>query len=389
MKAALLSDAKTPVYPCGWYSLIDEEGNNCNMLIFDSQLPVYEKIEKDIASLTDKNIDEFLDCYFIDCELQPDVEEVDYFLEYIKENGVMPPYFSFEQREAIDPKFLADKVSSLFEKDEDMETWLKKLYDSTPILQNIYKIFYAFKKTVFDAMKEEKGPTICTDDKREKYKIVENYYNLDELLAEVKEMFPKLSTDRLVKIAWSNNYVKDWFALCQRLNENDDAEKILYQIHINKILSSPDINREVIKYLIFHELLHENGYWSHDMEFRKLEWQYPNSAELDGILDSLALEYDMDEIYKNAVAYEEPELPEIKSGDGQAEIKSGDEQPTQQNGISDDVSSNDNSNEAEQNSSFNPKAKGVIKGYKYCRNCGNKLPDTAKFCDKCGSRVDY
>lgn len=33
--------------------------------------------------------------------------------------------------------------------------------------------------------------------------------------------------------------------------------------------------------------------------------------------------------------------------------------------------------------------KGVQKGFKYCRNCGNKLPDTAKFCDKCGERLDY
>ena len=38
---------------------------------------------------------------------------------------------------------------------------------------------------------------------------------------------------------------------------------------------------------------------------------------------------------------------------------------------------------------FNPKAKGVVVGFKYCRNCGNKLPDTAKFCDKCGEKTEY
>jgi ribosomal protein L40E len=379
MKAALLSDVKTPVYPCGWYSLIDEEGNNCNMLVFDSQLPIYEKIEKDIASVIHKNIDDLSESYFNDCELQPEVEELDYFLEYIKENEAMPPYFSFEQREAIDPKVLADKVRSLFEKEEDMEMWLKQLYDSAPILQNIYKIFYAFKKTVFDAMKDEKEPKIHSRDNRKKYEVIENYYNLNELLTEVKEMFPRLRTDRLVKIAWSNNYVRDWFALCQKFTDKGDTQKNLYQIHINKLLSSPNIDREVIKYLIFHELLHENGYWNHDIDFRAREWQYPNSAELDGILDSLPYDYDMDEIYKNAVSYEIPE------------IKLDNERLPQQNETSDNVSSdnNSNSNETEQNSSFNPNAEGVISGYKYCRNCGNKLPDTAKFCDKCGSRIDY
>ena len=39
--------------------------------------------------------------------------------------------------------------------------------------------------------------------------------------------------------------------------------------------------------------------------------------------------------------------------------------------------------------SFNPNARGVEKGYKYCRNCGNKLPEDANFCDKCGQSLNY
>jgi len=27
--------------------------------------------------------------------------------------------------------------------------------------------------------------------------------------------------------------------------------------------------------------------------------------------------------------------------------------------------------------------------FKYCRNCGNKVPNTANFCDKCGEEMDY
>lgn len=30
-----------------------------------------------------------------------------------------------------------------------------------------------------------------------------------------------------------------------------------------------------------------------------------------------------------------------------------------------------------------------IKKYKYCRNCGNKLPEDANFCDKCGNDTRY
>ena len=43
----------------------------------------------------------------------------------------------------------------------------------------------------------------------------------------------------------------------------------------------------------------------------------------------------------------------------------------------------------EENPFFDPGAKGVCEGVKYCRNCGNKLPAAAKFCDKCGNKTDY
>ena len=184
------------------------------------------------------------------------------------------------------------------EKDEDKELWLKELYDKSDVLKQIYRYFYAFKKTVYDAMKTRTEAVIQTEDGRERYNIIENYYDLNQLLDEVKEMFPLLRTDKLVKLAWSNRIVKSWFALCERFSETDGCE---YEIHVNKLLSSPDIDLEVIKYLIFHELLHQNGYWAHDDEFRKREWQYPDSARLDGTLDGLYFKYDMDELMKDAV----------------------------------------------------------------------------------------
>lgn len=45
--------------------------------------------------------------------------------------------------------------------------------------------------------------------------------------------------------------------------------------------------------------------------------------------------------------------------------------------------------EKKENSNFDPGADGVQEGIKYCRNCGNKLPSSAKFCDKCGTKMDY
>lgn len=362
MKASLLSESTLPVYPCGWYSVVGEDGNDVQILVFDSQQRCYDELSRNIEYVQNKlTAKSLISIFFEKSDVKPDEKEASLLLEYIEEEGAMPPYFEFAQRIALDPKVIAETVNKMFEKLEDKEEWLKQLFNNTPILQQIYRYFYAFKKTVFDAMKPESKAIIETVDDRSDYEFIENYYNLSELLEEVKAMFPLLRTDGLVKISWSHDFVNNWCALCQRFWFDDD---FVYQIHINKLLSSPKIDREVIKYLIFHELLHQNGYWDHDEEFRARERQYPNSAELDGILDSLRLEYKIEELDGEFVRYEEPEFspePVVK----------------------------DKISETEDTSTFNPNAKGVSKGYKYCRNCGNKLPESAVFCDKCGHSVVY
>lgn len=349
--------------PVGWYSIVDDDGEDVRLLVYDSQIGCYEDIRKNISLIRNKmDAEALIDVYFEVADVKPADTEMIYFLDYIDEVGSLPPYFTFEEREIYDPVIIAQKMQDLFEKDEDREEWLKSLYDRTTILQQIYKYFYAFKKTIYDTLKQKTETEIVTEDDRENYQIVENFFDLQALLKEILELYPKLNTDGLVRIAWSKNVVRNWFALCQKFS----AEETLFQITVNKLLSSPKVDKEVIKYLIFHELLHENGYWNHDDEFRKREWQYPNSAELDGFLDSLSLEYNMDIHYKDSVGFEEPEL-EIPAKKEQCDAeKKDDGKPV-----------------------YNKNAPGVQEGFKYCRNCGNKLPQLAKFCDKCGSPTDY
>ncbi len=309
--------------------------------------------------------DRLINVYFSPSAILPATNEIIYLLDYIISTGSMPPYFTFTERDLLDTAVIAKKMNSLYEKDADKEEWLKELFDNKPILQQIYKYFFAFKKTVFDTMKRLIEAEIVSEDNRKKYGIINNCFVLPELLNEVITMFPKLSTKGLIRISWSKNIVRNWFALCQRFQDED----MLYQITINRLLSSPKIDKEVIKYLIFHELLHGNGYWNHDKEFRSREWQYPNSAELDGIVDSLALEYNMDDILKNSVAVEKPPLE--MPGSNKAEAPdSGD-----LSGMTEPL--------------YNPSTSGVVAGFKYCRDCGNKLPSDAKYCDKCGSITDY
>ena len=367
MKANLVSDEKQKICPCGWYSVINDEGDEEKLLVFDIQMSFYTEIERNIKNITnDLSVDAFQELFFEECNVKPNLSELQLLLDYIIDNGEMPLYFELSQRDAFDLKKIGEAYQRVAATKTDEDIWLKDLFESAPVLQQIYRYFYAFKKSVMDAIKEKVEAEIVTADERITYQIVENYYNLSDLLEEIKQQYPKLKTEGLVKIAWSNNVVRDWFALCERYMDNG---KVLYQIHVNKLLSSPHIEKELIKYLIFHELLHQNGYWNHDAEFRKREWSYPDSDKWDGILDSLMIEYNMDIPLMDSVRTELHTHVDEKPEDKDDTFVKTDEK--------------------KENPNFDPGADGVQEGIKYCRNCGNKLPSSAKFCDKCGTKTDY
>lgn len=355
IRASLISKNDYVTFPIGWYSVTNENGEDVNLLVFDCQQKSYHEVSMNIAFVRNISSELLLSAYFNGVSIQPDLQEMDYFLDYINNAGELPPFYTFEQRENCDPqtiaKILLDKFGNNATEKQGLE-YLQTLYEQNQILSKIYKYFFAFRKTVFDCLKDKKDSIIEVEDVREYYSIIDNYFDLSELLQEVLAMFPGLSAEGLVKLNWSDNVVRNWFAVVFKFDESETH----YQIYVNRLLSSPKVNREVIKYLLFHELLHQNGYWQHDREFRLREWQYPNSAELDGFLDSLALEYNMTDVLKKSKATETH---------------------------SDE--SNPHNNSVPSEPIFNSDADGVEQGFQYCMNCGFKLPSTAKFCKKCGT----
>lgn len=366
VRTSILSKKDVLTFPVGWFSVTDKNNSDYSLLVYEGQEDVYKTIENNIKLLDKVDPEMLLELYFADCGVKPELEEIGDFLDYIIETGEMPPYFTFEERSILDPdivaKDLVEKFGNKATEAPGLE-YIEKIFYENKILPQVYKFFFAYRKSVFDCIKPKKDAIIVPEDDRKKYEIVDNYFNLQALLDEVLAMYPKLSADGLVKLGWSKNVVRNWFALCQK-----DKTGTYYQIHINKILSSPKVNKEVIKYLLFHELLHQNGYWNHDIEFRKREWQYPNSAELDGRLDGLRLEYDMEGLYKDSVANEIPDFALNVEDVGNEFFVAGNEDKT-----ADDEK-------------YDKNAAGVQDGYQYCMNCGYKLPITANFCQKCGTK---
>ena len=60
------------------------------------------------------------------------------------------------------------------------------------------------------------------------------------------------------------------------------------------MLNSKDVKEEVIKYLIYHEMLHKD-YKYHDKAFKIEEHKYPHWEEYDNFLDEKMYKFDIKE----------------------------------------------------------------------------------------------
>ena len=363
MKVNITSDVNTDIIPDGWYTIFDEENErDLNITVYDDQVLGYQLLEDSIQLIIDGKLrlNNIITNLFKDSQVKPDLKDMQLIIDYIKQEDKMPEYYTFDYREQFDPKIIAKKMIREIDEEKLYEYWLKDYYDKNLILKNLYRTFYAFKKTVLDTLKEYEDAEIIIIDDREDYNIIPDFYNLDELYSEIIDEYPKLTNTNLNGISWSKKVYKSWFGMCYRLSDES------YSIFINSLLSSPNISKEAIKYLIYHELLHANGFWIHDESFREEEWKYPNSEELDGELDELGLKYKLD--FKK--------LKKLRFENISLEIPSNKKEK-------DDFIDGDNENKDK-----------ITKTYentecKFCRTCGNELPIESKFCDKCGSNVEY
>lgn len=291
MKSNILGISHGEVFPNGWYSVGTDEGEDVKVIVYDNQLDGFKCFEEHQREILEKVFTpkEILKRFFDIKENLPKENDIELILHSLYENNEMPDYYTFNQRDELDCKKIAQKLDELDLRRKEEEKWLENLYENKPILKELYKTLIAFKKSVNDARYDEiKLPEIITFDDREEYEIEENVYDLKQLRGEVIRENNILSKKILPDIRWTNKPVRSYFGLCTKYEEND------YVIKINKLLSSSKVSKDVIKYLIYHELLHANGYWNHDEVFRSNEWKYPKSEEHDGFLDEIANKYNVE-----------------------------------------------------------------------------------------------
>lgn len=211
----------------------------------------------------------------------------------------MPPFFTFKDRDNIDINYIADKMIQEGIRLNEINDYSKKMFDQQPIIQSLHKEAELFSSrlntAILNSLKVSVSEKIEVIDERAEYEIIENYYNLEDMMEDIlsqygnKEEF--IGKNPKITIRWSKKPVRSYFGLCKRISEG-----VEYHIIMNVILSSPLVSEEVVASVVHHELLHAYGFWNHDQLFRKFEWKYKDKDLMNIELDTLFQEFKLDEL---------------------------------------------------------------------------------------------
>ena len=276
--------------PSGWYSLCDNDGVDLCMLVFENQIEGFKNMRKhkeewlEDESITAKDV---IDKYFVGFVDKPLVNEMEILLDNFRHNEIKPSMRVLENRKKIDPVYVADRAET---EGKDAIDLAGEIYDMYDIARDLYPTKEMYQEMVSRA-KIYKDKKIIIGQKVEELPIewIEfdrtPYHDIDQLAKEViEEMFEGTYSGKGT-LKWTDKPYKGFYGRFWYESEN---------IEINCVLNSKDVEKEVIKYLIYHEMLHKD-YKYHDKAFRVEEHKYPRWEEYDNFLDEKMYKFDIKE----------------------------------------------------------------------------------------------
>lgn len=281
----------------GWYVLErEDEGEPVRQTIavYQHQLPCWEQLFKVLYSLSAERLERasaeaLFDEFFSDCDSPaPGTEQLRAALEHVRARGERPTFRPLKEREQCDPAALARIIS-----DEDLgERRRQQLLDEryTPLARVVYPTSRAFQSAVNDALYELEHPDEATHVPRavpvfepgpKDQMTLGPHHSLPTLFADVLRqgsalLDADLSTSASVSPQWSNRILKNVYGWAKwQPNEAHGQGRIM----INRLLDSPDVSADTLKFLLWHEFLHLHLQALHTPTFRELERKWPGHQD--------------------------------------------------------------------------------------------------------------
>lgn len=95
-------------------------------------------------------------------------------------------------------------------------------------------------------------------------------------------LLAKFCYGEVPSVSWTNRFLESYFGKYTYPIDGSEGKDF---IKINLVLNSSSVPREVVKYVIYHELLHKNNR-THNSAFREKEHLYPNWTEHERFLEN-------------------------------------------------------------------------------------------------------
>lgn len=286
-----IDSKSTLMHPVCWYTLVDEDNELTRMLVFEDQLDAIKKMIADKNQWIDDesfNAEKALSKYFRGFQTRPNKKDLELLIDNYRTMDIPPQRHIIANRKDGDPYYVAQRLD---ETGEDTIAVAEKIYEENSTVRDLYESKEEYAMAVFKAklykdrthiigLKVEELPLeLIPFDRTPKH-------DLPKLVQDVKnEMFGGVY-EGISSIEWTDKVYKTFYG---RFDPNDNS------ILINKILDSNEVPEEVVKFVIYHELLHRDNR-SHNAEFKAEEHKYPKFEEWEYFLDGKMNQYDISEM---------------------------------------------------------------------------------------------
>ena len=275
----LQKNNSTLTLPVGWYTLVDEEGELHRMLVFENQLQALIQMTKERQTWKkDLTItpEDLLKKYFCSFCFTPSIRDIKLLMDNVRNMEEPPNLHILANRKKFDPYYVAQDLK---ENGGDVFEIGYKLYKEYSAVRDLYQSPQEYTLEICKARMSENKPLGVNVEELPVELIPFDrtpYYNLDELVQEVKnEMFGG-EFYGIESIEWTDKPYRTYYGLHIEMDGT-------HRIKINNILNSKDVPKEAVKFVIYHELIHRDN-MSHDNNFRLMEHQYPNYTECEHFL---------------------------------------------------------------------------------------------------------
>ncbi|WP_156945509.1 DUF45 domain-containing protein [Anaerovibrio sp. RM50] len=230
-----------------------------------------------------------LNAYFTNNDFPPKLRDIDIFVRHWLHSKTIPEYHEFADVDKFDPMAMAENIVENNIIPADIPNHLKKHYEENQeLIDSVHGTFSDYMAKVMDCMKalfegiKPNRKIELLPMEEIPYKM-EPVYNIQQLyMEEVDEMFGG-SYSGIEFVEWTPKPCRGYFGVYHSGG----------RIFINSLLNSPSVPREVVKFIIYHELLHRDNLY-HNKEFRKNEHKYPGYVEWDRFLDNTFEKFNLD-----------------------------------------------------------------------------------------------